>query len=73
MTYLEHTSTLNNSGTVHKHVKLQKYNDTIHKTTNKYYTNGKLVTKHARFVCESAIDNACRDSIIDTTKSWTEQ
>ena len=73
MNYLEHTSTVNVSGTVHKHVKLQQYNNTSHKTTNKYYTNGKLVVKHSRFVCESAIENATRGSVIDTAKSWTER
>lgn len=70
MNYLEHTTILNKNNTEYKLVRLQKYNSTSHKATNKYYINGKLVTKYDRFLCESEIDNADPNLLSGGARSW---
>ena len=70
MNYLEHTTILKTNNEEYKKVRLQKYNNTTHKATNKYYINGKLVTKHDRFMCENAMDNAHPSLLLDSTRSW---
>tara|TARA_R110001606_G_scaffold285328_1_gene433570 strand:- start:283 stop:501 length:219 start_codon:yes stop_codon:yes gene_type:complete len=38
-----------------------------YRSVNKYYVNGKLVTKHDRFIAESTIEsNAPRDEVVTT-------
>jgi len=51
-------------------VRLQKYNSTSHKATNKYYVDGKLVTNQDRFMCETTIDEAPHYSLAFTEKTW---
>lgn len=48
-----------------KHVQIQTEDKNGKgKSVNKYYVNGKLVTKHIRFEAESAIINAPLDKVV---------
>jgi len=71
MNYLEQTTIVNQNNTEYKCVRLQQYNNTSHKATNKYYINGKIVHSQARFVCESTIDESSTDEQTFTEKRWT--
>ena len=70
MNYLEHTTILKTNNKEYKLVRLQKYNNTTNKATNKYYIDGKLVNKQDRTRCEIEIDNAPLSSLLDSTRSW---
>ena len=70
MTYLEHTTILKSNNKEYKLVRLQKYNSTSHKSTNKYYVDGKLVTNQDRFMCETTIDEAPLYSLVSTERTW---
>ena len=70
MNYTRHTTTLNRGNNEYKEVRLQEYSDGYHKATNKYYLNGKLVTKQERFSCERIIDEASRSSLKTISENW---
>ena len=71
MNYLEQTTIVNKNNKEYKCVRLQKYNNTSHKSTNKYYINEKIVHGQDRFDCEITIDNSNINEQTFTEKRWT--
>lgn len=70
MNYLEHTTILKANNKEYKLVRLQKYNNTSHKATNKYYVDGKIVNNFERVICEKAIDEAPLSMLVETQRTW---
>ena len=70
MNYLEHTTILKANNKEYKLVRLQKYNSTSHKATNKYYVDGKMVNNFDRVSCERAIDEAHISTLVETQRNW---
>ena len=70
MNYLEHTTILKKQNAEYKHVRLQKYDDNSHATTNKFYIDERLVCRHERYMCESEIDQASYSRLVNTTREW---
>ena len=73
MNYLQHTTIYTSpNGTEYKHIKIQEYKVGHHKTTNKYFVDGKQARKHERWVCEQTIDeNYGCSNYVFTEKKWT--
>lgn len=69
MNYLEHTTIYVDNKTEYKMVRLQAYNESGHKATNKFFINGKQVRNHERYICEQKILNNPY-STIDTERKW---
>lgn len=70
MNYLEHTTILKANNKEYKLVRLQKYNSTSHKATNKYYIDGKIVHNFERVICENAINEAHLSMLVETERTW---